>query len=64
MNKENKLNLGGVNNRYKVEWSHHLCHPETCCHSGDYRVYDNIEKYYIEYSDDELYLKNKYGSNL
>lgn len=53
--------LSCVSARYKVEWSHHLCHPETCCHLGDYRVYDSIEKRYIDYSDDELELIKRYN---
>lgn len=58
---ENKaLHIGGVSNRYKVEWSHHLCHPESCSHRGDYRVYDNKLKQYVAYDDDEDYLKNTY----
>tara|TARA_R110002050_G_scaffold131289_6_gene253088 strand:+ start:339 stop:554 length:216 start_codon:yes stop_codon:yes gene_type:complete len=58
---ENKaLHIGGVSNRYKVEWAHQLCHPETCSHRGDYRVYDNESKCYVAYNDDEDYLKKLY----
>ena len=58
--KDEALHIGGVSNRYKVEWAHHLCHPETCSHRGDYRVYDNESKCYIAYDDDEDYLKTLY----
>ena len=49
-----------VHSRYSVEWSHHSCHIETCSHVGNYRVYDSIGKYYMEYSDDKEYLEIKY----
>ncbi len=44
--------------RYRVEYSHKNCHPETCCHNGDYRIYDNVEHHYFYYHDDEKYLQD------
>ena len=43
--------------RFTVEYAHELCHPETCCHEADWRIYDDTEKRFIEYSNDRIYLE-------
>lgn len=26
---------------YTIEWAHKMCHPETCCHAGDFKILED-----------------------
>jgi hypothetical protein len=28
-----------MSNRILIEWAHKDCHPETCCHPNNYKVF-------------------------
>ena len=47
-------------NRYKVEYTHVGCHPETCSHWFNYRVIDTKNNTMVEEGDDREELEGKY----